>query len=143
MNLFRILNYIIEIPMTFKIAQTKTTPYAEFRDGYLVIVGKSVPLEYPDIFDIINDRLVVFSQEPSNYTQIDFYLTVVNASSKRYIYNTFTLLEKLHKKGKKIKIKWFYPKDNEDIQELGEIYKSNFKLNVQLIKIFSDAHTFF
>jgi hypothetical protein len=99
MNLFRILNYIIEIPMTFKIAQTKTTPYAEFRDGYLVIVGKSVPLEYPDIFDIINDRLVVFSQEPSNYTQIDFYLTVVNASSKRYIYTA----RKTTQKGKKNK----------------------------------------
>jgi len=118
--------------MTFIIAQTKTTPYAEFKDGYLVIKGKSVPFEYPEIYDIINDRLEVYSKVSSKIAHVDFYLSVVNAISKRYIFNTFKLLEKLGKQGTNIKVNWFYHKDNEDIQELGEICQSNFRINVQL-----------
>jgi hypothetical protein len=121
--------------MTFIIAQTKTTPYAEFKDGYLVIKGKSVPLEYPDIYDIINNRLVVYSKVPSNQAQVDFYLSVVNAVSKRYIFKTFKLLEKLNQKGTTIKVNWFFQRDNEDIQELGEFFKSNFCIDVQLMEI--------
>jgi hypothetical protein len=119
--------------MTFIIEQTKTTPYAEFDNGYLVIKGKSVPFEYPDIYDFINDRLVVYSLVPSTKAQIDFYLSAVNAISKKYIYNTFRLLEKLDKKGTKIRVNWYYQKDNEDIQELGEICKSIFCIDVQLM----------
>jgi hypothetical protein len=118
--------------MTFIIAQTKTTPFAEFKDGFLVIKGKSVPFDYPEMYDIINDRLVVYSMVPSSQTQVDFYLSVVNAISKRYIFNIFKLLDKLEQKGTKIKVNWFYQKDNEDILELGEICKSNFHINVQL-----------
>jgi glutathione peroxidase-family protein len=122
--------------MTFSIAQTKTTPSAEFRDGCLVIKGKAVPFEYPDIYDIINDQLVVYSEVPSNHAQVDFYLSVVNAISKCYIYNIFKLLEKLDQKGTKISVNWFYQKDNEDIQELGEICKSKFHINVQLLETY-------
>jgi replicative DNA helicase len=118
--------------MTFTIAQTKTTPFAEFRDGYLVIRGKSVPFDKPEIYDIINDRLVIYSKNPEKHTYIDFIFSAVNAVSKRHIINTFRLLEQLNKKGTDIKVNWFYQDDNEDIRELGEICKSYFKMNIQL-----------
>jgi hypothetical protein len=118
--------------MTYIIEQTKTTPSAEFKNGYLVIRGKSVPYEYPVIYDLIKDRLVIYSKLKLKKTQVDFYLSVVNAVSKRYIYNTFKFFEELEQNGTRMEVNWFYQTDNEDIKELGEICKSIFKINVQL-----------
>jgi hypothetical protein len=120
--------------MTFTIAQTKTTPYAEFRNGYLVIKGKSVPFDHPEIYDIIDDRLVVYSQNPEKQTCIDFILNAVNAVSKRSIMNTFRLIEELNSKGTNFEVNWYYNLDDEDIQELGEFYKSTFRINIRLIE---------
>jgi hypothetical protein len=114
--------------MTFTIIQTRTTPFAEFRDGYLIIRGKSVPFDHPEIYDIIMDRLKLFAQTPDEEIQIDIKLTAVNAVSKRSIANTFICLENLEKKGTRVKINWFYPPDNEDIFELGEIFQSRFTM---------------
>ncbi|MBN1598444.1 MAG: SiaC family regulatory phosphoprotein [Bacteroidales bacterium] len=118
--------------MTFTIAQTRTTPYAEFRDGYLLIKGKSVPFDHPDIYDTIKDRLLVYSENPEKNTQIDFNLSAVNAVSKRYIINTFKLLEDLNAMGTNISVNWYYQQDDEDIQELGEICRMSFNINIEL-----------
>jgi hypothetical protein len=118
--------------MTFTIAQTKTTPFADFRDGYLVVRGKSVPFDRPEIYDIIEDRLKIYFKNPEKHTYIDFVFSALNAVSKRYVVSTFKHLEKINNKGIDININWFYQADNEDIRELGEICKSYFKMNIQL-----------
>jgi hypothetical protein len=118
--------------MTFTVAQTKTTPLAEFKNGYLVIKGRSVPFDHPDIYDVISDRLMVYSQNPEKYTQIDFNLIAINAISKRYIIDTFRLLEYIGSKGTEIKVNWYYQSNDEDVRELGEICKSIFNISIQL-----------
>jgi hypothetical protein len=118
--------------MTFTIEQTKTTPFAEFRDGYILLKGKSVPLEKPEMFDTIRDRFEFYFKNPEKHTCIDFNLSAVNAVSKRYIVSTFELLEQVYKKGLDMEINWLYQSDNEDIREFGEICKSHFKINIRL-----------
>jgi hypothetical protein len=120
--------------MTFKIAQTKTTPFAEFRKGYILLKGKSVPLDRPEIFDTFSDRLEIYFQTPKKHTCIDFNFTFLNATSKRYMIHTFNHLEKIIEKGSELEINWYYLNDNEDIKEFGEICKSLFKMNIQLMK---------
>jgi len=120
--------------MSYKIAQTKTTPYAEFNSGCLVIRGKSFPLDRPEVFDTIQDRLLIYFQNPEKHFCIDFYLSVLNGISKRFIINTFKLLEQLIEKDSDLEINWFYQFDNTDIKEFGEICKSFFKLNI-VVKI--------
>ena len=119
--------------MTFTVAQTKTTPLADFKDGCLVIKGKSVPFDHPDIYDVISDRLMVYSENPEKHTQIDFSLSAINAVSKRSIINTFRILEYVGSKGTNIHVNWYYQANDEDVQELGEICKSIFSINIQLI----------
>ncbi len=118
--------------MTFTIAHTKTTPSAEFRNGYLVISGKSVPFEQPEIFDIIKERLMIYFQNPRKHTFIDFSFHAINAVSKRKLMSTLSLLEEINAQGKNIEINWYYQTDNEDILELGEICKANFKMKFRL-----------
>ncbi len=118
--------------MTFTIIQTKTTPLVDFRNGYLLIRGKSVPFEYPAIYDIINDRLRIYMKKPKKKTFIDFDLSAINAISKRTIMNTFQLFEEMNNKGTNIQVNWYYQPDDEDVYELGEICKSNFNLTIDL-----------
>lgn len=118
--------------MTFTISPTKTTPLAEFSGGYLLIKGKSFPLDRPAIFDNILNNLVIYFQNPEKHTCIDFNLIVLNAISKRYIVNTFKTLEHFIEVGSDVEINWFYQLDNEDIKEFGEICKANFNINIQL-----------
>lgn len=118
--------------MTFTVAQTKTTPLADFKNGWLIIKGKSVPFDHPDIYDVIIDRLTVYSENPEKHTKIDFNLTAINAVSKRSIIDTFRLLEYVGSKGTDIKVNWYYQQNDEDVKELGEICQSIFKINIQL-----------
>jgi len=118
--------------MTFTIAQTRTTPLADFRDGCLVIKGRSVPFDHPNIYDVISEKLMVYSQNPEKHTKINFNLSAINAISKRQIINTFRLLEFLGSKGTEMQVNWYYHTDDEDVQELGEICKSFFHINIQL-----------
>lgn len=110
--------------MTFIIPQTKTTPFAEFKDGNLIIKGKSVPYDQPSIYNIINERLISYSKNPQNSTQIDFFLSEVNAISKRQIINILKLLEELKHNGVDINVNWHCNPENEDIQDFGEICKT-------------------
>jgi hypothetical protein len=118
--------------MTFSIAQTKTTPSAEFRDGYILIEGKSFPFEKPEIFDIIQDWFLIYLKNPEMQKSINFNFSVLNAVTKRYIISSFKLLEQMYKRGPEMEINWFYQRDNEDVKEFGEICKSHFKMKIQL-----------
>ena len=114
--------------MTFTILQTKTTPYAEFNDGYLLIRGKSVPFDHPEIYDIIRDRLIVYMQNPAKEMKIDFSLSAINAVSKRSIMLTFRLFEEMNREGANIRVNWYYHPDDDDVYELGEICKATFNI---------------
>jgi hypothetical protein len=114
--------------MTFTIAQTKTTPFADFRNGYLVVRGKSVPFNHPDVYDTIHDRLRIYMQKPEKEMTIDFILSAINAVSKRAIINTFRLLEEMNREGANIQVNWFYQPDDDDVCELGEICKTTFNV---------------
>ena len=121
--------------MTFTILQTRTTPFAELRDGYLVVRGKSVPFNYPEIYDTIQDRMSLYMNKPEKTTRIDICLSAINAVSKRSIISTFQLFEKMSKQGINILINWYYQSDDEDVFEMGEICKSAFDLNILMLPI--------
>jgi hypothetical protein len=118
--------------MTFTIFQTKTTPLAEFRDGYLQIKGKSVPFNYPDVYDTIRDRMKLYMKKPNRSTTIDFNLSAINAVSKRSIFKTFRIFELMKKRGIPVQVNWYYQPDNEDVLELGEICKASFDIEMQI-----------
>jgi hypothetical protein len=118
--------------MTFTILQTNTTPFAEFKEGNLIIKGKSVPFDQPDIYNIINKKLITYSKKPNDITQIDFFLSDVNAISKRYIIGILKLLEKLDHNGIIINVNWHCNPENDDIQDFGQICKTICKINFQV-----------
>ena len=118
--------------MTFTIFQTRTTPFAELRGGYLRIEGKSVPFNHPDFYDTIKDRLTLYMQKPEKHTQVDFILSAINAVSKRSIIDTFRVFEMMSEKGCDLIINWYYQPDDEDVYEMGEICMTSFNVNMHM-----------
>jgi hypothetical protein len=120
--------------MTFTIVQTQTTPHAEFRNGHLLIKGKSVPFDHPDCYDTIKDLLIVYAKNPMRTTKIDFDLSAVNAVSKRSIVDTLRLLEEIDGSETQVEVNWFYESNDEDVMEFGEICQSNFNVSFNLLE---------
>ncbi len=119
--------------MYFYLQETKTTPQALINDGYMRISGKAFSVEQQSFFTQINKQVNIYSKEPANRTFVEISLSQLNASSKKAIIEFFKLLEILNNQGFKVDVKWFYEKDDDDVRELGEIYKSMFKIDIDLI----------
>ena len=120
--------------MNFTIERTRTTPAVIFNNGHMLIEGKSVPFLNLEFYSAIYTNLVQYTTNPKEVTKIDVYLSAANAYSKRSILRTLQLLETLVKKGKHIIVNWYYDREDEEMQELGIVYKSMLKLPFNIYK---------
>ena len=119
--------------MYYYLQGTKTTPHALINDGYMRISGNAFPVEQQGFFNQINEQVDIYSKKPANRTVVEISLSYVNASAKRAIVEFLSHLESLNNQGFKVDLKWWYEKDDDDVKELGEIYKSMFNINIELI----------
>jgi hypothetical protein len=97
------------------------------------IEGKAFPVEDQKFFGVINKQINRYVKKPANHTSVDISLTNVNASSKRQMISFMNQLEGLKKLGFEVEINWHYETDDEDVKELGEIFKSMFEIKINLI----------
>ena len=104
------------------------------KNGKINIIGKSIPTVNLDFFKAFIDFVETYSKTPEAYTILNIDLDYINAYSKRCIMQSFRIFEKMHRKGYKIKVNWFYDKDDEFMLELGDIYSSLVELNINFIE---------
>jgi hypothetical protein len=119
--------------MYFYIQGTKTTPYAMMNNGHMKIVGKAFPVEEQPFFGHISKNISRYIRKPANKTSVDISLTHVNASSKKAIVEFLTQLETINNNGFEVEVNWWYDIEDEDVKELGEIFKSMFSINIHLL----------
>ena len=55
-----------------------------------------------------------------------------NTSSSKCILDVLRKLEKIHKNGKSVVVKWFYEEDDEDMMEAGENYQRIVSVPIEL-----------
>ena len=120
--------------MNYTIKHTNTTPLIDFKNGNINIVGKSIPTVNIDFFKAFINQIETYSKEPEACTVLNINLDYINASSKRCIMQSLIILERMHKKGYKIKVNWCYDKDDEFMLELGDIYSSLVDLDINFIE---------
>jgi len=119
--------------MYFYLQGTKTTPQTLMNDGYWRISGNAFPVEKKNFFNEFNKQVDIYLKKPAIKTIVEISLSYVNAEAKRSIIEFFNQLEILNNQGFKVDVKWWYEKDDEDVKELGEIYKSMFTFEIDLI----------
>lgn len=86
------------------------------------ISGRSLPEDVTAFYDPIINWLEEYATNPNAKTVFTFKLVYFNTASSKLLLDILMKLEQIHEEGKEVLVRWFYPEDDEDMQEAGEEY---------------------
>ena len=84
--------------------------------------GRSLPENASEFYSPILNWIEEYAQKPLAKTVFEFKLTYFNTASSKLLLDIFTKLEEMTEAGKDVLIKWYYPEDDEDMDEAGDEY---------------------
>jgi len=107
-----------------KIKGTDDTPtiILDKDSGIFEISGRSLPEDVSTFYEPILNWLDDYAEEANAKTVFAFKLVYFNTASSKLILDILMKLEEMHENGNEILIKWFFPEDDEDMEEAGEEY---------------------
>ena len=79
------------------------------------ISGRSLPEDSPEFYRPVLDWIVNYKKDPNPETIFVFKLEYANTSSSKLIQEVLKKLEDLNG----VTVVWYYPKDDEDMEEMG------------------------
>ncbi len=109
---------------TIKILGTDDTPHIilDPDNDFFEISGRSLPEDVTSFYEPVLTWLDEYAQNPNKKTVFTFKLVYFNTASSKLLLDILMKLEHMHEDGKSVLIKWYYPEDDEDMQEAGEEY---------------------
>jgi len=84
--------------------------------------GRSLPEDVNAFYEPILEWLSNYSESPNESTVVTFKLVYFNTASSKLILDILLKFEEISEKGSDVLIKWYYPEDDEDMQEAGQEY---------------------
>ena len=107
-----------------KIMGTDDTPNVIFDadNDMFEISGRSLPEDVSAFYEPILSWLDEYAANAKDKSVFNFKLVYFNTASSKMILDILMKLEEIYESGKEVLIKWFYPEDDEDMQEAGEEY---------------------
>jgi hypothetical protein len=107
-----------------KIKGTEDTPNVilDSSENVMEISGRSLPEDVSSFYGPILTWLSEYSKSPNPKTVFNFKLVYFNTASSKLILDILMKLEEMCKKGCDVVVKWYYPEDDEDMQEAGSEY---------------------
>jgi len=97
--------------------------------------GKSMPEDVESFYSPVIDWFKEFSKNPDSEVAIDFDMEYFNTSSSKKFLDIIYILKDLEDSGKtKVKINWYFLKDDEDMKYAGEEYKDIVDIDVTMIE---------
>src|SRR3972149_12318572 len=107
-----------------KIMGTDDTPNVIFdaENEIFEISGRSLPEDVSSFYEPIISWLDEYSKNANVKSVFNFKLVYFNTASSKMLLDILMKLEEIYESGKEVLVKWFYPEDDEDMQEAGEEY---------------------
>ena len=107
-----------------KIKGTDDTPniILDKENDVFEISGRSLPEDVTTFYEPILNWLDDYAEEANEKTVFSFKLVYFNTASSKLLLDILMKLEDMHESGKEILIKWYFPDDDEDMEEAGEEY---------------------
>lgn len=102
--------------------------------GIFEISGKSFPADVSSFYAPILEWLEEYAANPNEETVFIMRMDYFNTASSKVILDILYQLEDINAEGHKVKIKWYYPDDDEDMLETGEEYDEIVDVEFQLIE---------
>jgi hypothetical protein len=101
--------------------------------GKFEISGKTCPEDAVAFYDPVFDWLDEYIQNPLEETIFDFRLTYFNTVSSKILMMIMMRLEEMNEEGNKVKIRWYYPEDDEDLEEAGDDFSTMLEIEFEMI----------
>lgn len=117
------------------VTKTKDTPQVDFENNLINIKGRLIPTDYVKFYNSLKKFIGKLESKKTFPITININLDFINASSKKFMVDTFSLFEKRIEKGNRLNINWYYEEGDDDMYDLGLIYKSIIKIPFRLIEI--------
>lgn len=107
-----------------KIQGTDDTPSVvlDIENEVYQLSGRSLPEDVGAFYDPILDWLEEFAESSQPKMTFGFKLEYFNTASSKLILDILLKLEGMFEGGKEIMVKWYFPEDDEDMEEAGEEY---------------------
>lgn len=109
---------------TIKIMGTDDTPTVilDAENDIFEISGRSLPEDVTAFYDPILNWLDEYAANANPKTIFTFKLVYFNTASSKLLLDILMKFEEMRENGLDVLIKWYYPEDDEDMQEAGEEY---------------------
>ncbi len=107
-----------------KIKGTEDTPTVilDAAENNFEISGRSLPEDVTSFYAPILSWLSEYAKNPNPKTIFNFKLEYFNTASSKLLLDVLMKLEEMHNQGKDVLVRWYYPEDDEDMQEAGNEY---------------------
>ena len=102
--------------------------------GVFEMKGRSLPEDVVKFYTPVLEWLNEYAKSPNAQTVFDFKLTYFNTASSKIILDIMLKLGEIHDAGKKITIKWYYPSDDEDMEEAGIEYAEIVDIPIEMVE---------
>ncbi len=83
------------------------------------ISGKSFPADVTYFYQPVMSWIERYSKTPNVKTVFDVKLDYFNTASSKVLLDILYKLEEIHGSGKPVTVRWYYPDDDEDMEETG------------------------
>ena len=123
--------------MSLKIEATAKTPKLKVNPskGLVHVSGISIPEDPRAFYQPFIDAIDTYMESPNDKTLVEFKLEYFNTSTTLIIRNIIRRIEEL-KAVSKLKIKWYFEEDDEDMEEVGGEFKVLFpEIDFEVIEV--------
>lgn len=119
-------NYIKEINMLqpLIIEQDMDTPGINFdpENGVFELTGKSFPADVAEFYEPLLEWIDEYLLAPAEENILKIKLDYFNTASSKVLLEIFYKFEAHHRNGGNVICNWYYPDDDEDMEETGIEY---------------------
>ncbi len=128
------MNTIQTMLHTIEIQPSQHSPqvYMNAETGEIAISGNSYmpdsDLFYSELLTWVRDYVAT---KPA-YTHVKLFFQYIDSRTSKQLFMFFQELEQLNYTGSKLKIKWTYEKDDDDMFEIIDMITGDFKLDVEI-----------
>ena len=106
--------------------------------GVFLFAGVSLPENTNSFFEPILEMIDDYLKAPKEKTVLNFYIEYLNTSSALFLRRIVMACEK-ELDNERLDVNWHYEKDDEDIRDFGEDFRSIFKVvDINLVEIDSN-----
>ena len=113
---------------------TRRTPEVQLKTGLIRFIGRSVPADPGHFYQPLYKWIEEYSKKKIKETKIELDFEYINTASTKWIFNLLKILGNKPELTDKLEISWYYEEGDEDMLELGNIFKSLIPINFILIK---------